>query len=369
MINAQDLANAVALAMQQVIGPLTAAVTAGIQAANQKPPPPPKTPPAPAGFFKSLFPELSKSIKEAKDALKDWKDRLGKRTKLGNVGSAINASPQILSGLVSAPGKTALGAAGAAGGAAQGAISSLNSVFGPIASIVEKMNPAAVEMFSRAMDDLTAVMGDLLLPILEAGTGLVRRFADILNSIVPAFDPIIEVIVELVGIMADLLLPIFEAVTPLIQLFGAILKSMMPVVQFLADIFKKVLGVIGMFTKALVELWNTLANSWIGRRLGLKGITEVKPSLDKSSVGKAIYSTGFTSAEELGKASRAAALKGGIGKSYDQQTAENTRLTALNTASIPGAGGIVERLAEHIEELKKSLEAEKEAPDPGAPPI
>lgn len=325
-INTIDLADLLAQSLQQLNGPLKDAVTAllGLKTAADELEPPSKKL---KGFFQSLgdgFPGLTKKAKTFFDGIGDWWDRLQRRTTMGNVASAAST---VAGGAASAAAAASpMGAAkGLTTGITQqfnGLLGKLQSIFGPIASLVGKMNPALVEMFERAMDDLAAVMGEILQPILQAAIPLVRKLADILLTMKPAFDPIIEVIVELYGIIADLLVPIFQVITPLIQLFGAMLKTLMPVFHIVADALKWILGKFTDFANFLIKLWNMIP-----------GVAKINPlSLRednlKSSVGKAIYTTGYTGGEQLGKDTRMKALMsiGPEAEKPDVTTAKNTGL-------------------------------------------
>jgi hypothetical protein len=62
---------------------------------------------------------------------------------------------------------------------------SLISFGGQLASFVGKANPAAVIRFNRALDDTTAVLGQILTPVLERVTLLMRGIGDALASLSP----------------------------------------------------------------------------------------------------------------------------------------------------------------------------------------
>lgn len=313
-----------------------------VKAANP-PAPPPATPTPPSTFAKGLailgegFPKASKAIGDFVGAIQGWKDRLGARGVAGNAMSTIGASLGMAKSVALAPATAATGLVGGLTAAAQGPVGMLNDMFGGIARMVGMMNPAAVEMFNRAMADLQAVMGEILLPILQAGTGLVRKFADVILTMKPAFDPIIQVAVDLVNILADLLVPVFKVLTPLIQLFGAIAQSLMPVMNLIVDALKWLLKGMETFVRGFVEIWNGFTDTMIGRALGLKTVNLGAVNLDqtKSSMGKAIYQTGFASAEQLGKDTRAKALM--TGDSDAKKTADNTKMTADTVKEIKDA--------------------------------
>lgn len=291
------------------------------------------------GFIKLLgegFPSLAGSLKGVHDWIDRIKGRSAGATAMGLAGSAVSAAQ--------APASMAKGLVGSLGGAASGITGTLQSIFGPLASMIDKINPNIVKMFEFAMDDLQAVFGELFAPIMEAAIPLIRKFADILQAMMPAFTPIIEVIVELFGIIGELLVPIFKAITPIIQLFGAILKALMPIIHFLAGLFTKLMSMFEWVIKGIISLYNDLANTKLGRLLGLKAINLVDVGAYKegATFGKAIRETGYVGSEQLGKEARAKALRGG--KTAEEKTAENT-----------------EKSAEELEKIRFESEATRKA--------
>ena len=84
--------------------------------------------------------------------------------------------------------------------------------------MVAKANPAAAFQFNRALDDLNATMGQILTPILNGVTDVVRGFADVLQGLKPAF----ELLTETIG---DFLKFIGKALSELADLMGSKGKS------------------------------------------------------------------------------------------------------------------------------------------------
>ncbi len=74
--------------------------------------------------------------------------------------------------------------------ASQGVFAALNagirSVESQVVSFVEKANPAAVQKFKFAVDDLTGVIGRALVPVLNNATTLFQKLADYFHALDPA---------------------------------------------------------------------------------------------------------------------------------------------------------------------------------------
>ena len=62
-----------------------------------------------------------------------------------------------------------------------------------------KASPVTAFQFNRALDDLAATMGQILLPVVDSITGFVREFADVLQGLKPAFEPIMTGISAVIG--------------------------------------------------------------------------------------------------------------------------------------------------------------------------
>lgn len=74
--------------------------------------------------------------------------------------------------------------------ASQGVFSALRAgleaVKSQVVSFVEKANPAAVQKFTFAVDDLTGVIGRSLLPVLVNSTAIIQKLADYFHDLSPA---------------------------------------------------------------------------------------------------------------------------------------------------------------------------------------
>jgi hypothetical protein len=222
---------------------------------------------------------------------------------IGGVSGAATASSAAVAPLVNSIG-TVLG--------------KINSTFQPIASLVGTFNPAKVQQFERAFRDLEAVFGDLLQPVLVAGTKLVRNLADTLETMRPVFDPIIRGVSRAVSKVGELTTSLAQLFTPILGVLGQVLEGVIiPVFNKLVDVFKFVAKSIGQVINFLIDAINhAIPRAWELHNIKFDELES------RSSQGKALLGVNRLSAAELGQATRQAAF-GQL--NWQQQTAANTR--------------------------------------------
>jgi hypothetical protein len=233
----------------------------------------------------------------------------------GKVGEAAGATGRAVLGLAAAAPVAA--AAVAAVGLA-------------MVQFVGKANPAVAEQFNLALNDVMAVIGQALTPVLQVVTQVTRLFGDALAGVLPALGAVL-------GEIASSLMPIFEA------LFEAFAISL----GFLADVLKIVAPVI----KIIADGIKTVFDWWlraIKYLLGLVGIELGDTSIKKgSSTGAAVRQAGHDSVEGLIKKAQASAFSLGTasGPNYAKMTADNTA----------GALGKLDALADKLTALPENL--------------
>lgn len=144
-----------------------------------------------------------------KSLLKTSKERIKDRVKENELGRDLGKTmdkPSIKKGLASM-----IGAAGGKGLSAFAAMTSggpvagIAALGGPLAGIgaavatitsaVSKANPAVMELFGLAIDDFIGVIGQALAPIVAAATEIIRELGDVVASLLPLFQPIIDLLV------------------------------------------------------------------------------------------------------------------------------------------------------------------------------
>lgn len=231
----------------------------------------------------------------------------------------------------------------------------LDAALGPIVGMVGKMNPALVQMLEFAMDDLSAIMGQVLQPILQAVIPLVRLLGDTIATMQPAFDPLIEVLSKMIGIIGKTVEPIARLMVPVLGALASILDGIaVPALEFFVqglEWFSK--AVIAMANEVIKAYNEMVADTVAGRALGLRKLRMLNfdEFEKKSARGTAIRETVRFSADDLGAKTREMAFS---------QTQKNmldlTKQIANNT------GGMIGQLAallgvseERVRQIAKSL--------------
>ncbi len=244
-------------------------------------------------------------------------------------------------GAIASPIKGIASAVNPVVGALADPISSLQGIFGPIASMVEKINPQLVQQYTLAMDDLMAVMGDALQPILKAGVTLVRLFADTMETLRPAIDPLIGSVVELMKVFAQLIEPIAQLMIPYMQIYAALISDVVvPAIQGLVDAFKWLVEMLRKSANLIIDVINELAtaiNKLLPKKLQLGKLGRIAKFGEgeftkKDSFGKAIRNTSTMSAAQLGESTRQAAF--GQTVDWNKQTAMEAKKIAEKTDEV-----------------------------------
>lgn len=257
--------------------------------------------------------------------------------------------------------------------ALQGPISALGAFSGPlsmaidmVSRFVDAVNPALLEQLQMAFDDLYAVIGRALAPVIAAAIPIIRTFADamvpVVASLIPTFkilaDAILSVAGPVIGIFASVITaiqPIWEkmagAIAQVADMFGSmllpIIEAMMPaymallevgvsLVPALGELLKAIMGlaepIISMVVPVLIPVLQALGKviEWIVKKFSwlIGKITEYakaiaperKPSVLKMpkiqtgiSAGAASKGASFQNFSDFGKQLMAAAFGTGVG--------------------------------------------------------
>lgn len=210
---------------------------------------------------------------------------IGHAISRGNLGGAIAQLGPAIGSLGTSLAKTA--------GVAVMAPAAIVAVGAAIQALVAKTNPAVAFQFNRALDDLAGTLGQILTPVLQGITVFIRQFADGMQGLKPAFEPIMTGIGQIIAALGPLAQSLMELAGPAIQLFGSLLQNIVvPVVQMAAD-------ALNFFVKGLQDVIETIS-------LGLISFDEFKA---KSSVNAAIRPAAYSQdIEAIGKRTTLAAL-------------------------------------------------------------
>lgn len=183
-------------------------------------------------------------------------------------------------------------------------------VISTMRSFVEKANPAAAFQFTRAMDDLAATMGQILEPVFEAVTHVVRTMADVFQGLRPVLEPLMKALGQIIEQFGRLIEPLASVLAPILQAIGWIVEHVVaPALKALVDAFTWVVNKI----KALM------------RELGFS----VPESLKRDSTGAAVrspsYAGGNSAILDIGNRTTLEALKAGMPKNEEERKTEEHR--------------------------------------------
>lgn len=222
--------------------------------------------------------------------------------------------------------KSATGALGAVTGLASsltgGLLGPLEAVTGmvdTIGKLVGLFNPGIVTQFQLALNDTMAVLGAMLIPVLQGATDYVRTFGDGLAKLMPVLQPLFDTIGQFITNYAVGLIPIIEASAPFIQLFA----------DTLAELLKILSRGVAFLQGVVAELIDTLA--------ALFGLDSSRFKADATSRGFAARQTKVTGVEQFARDVFAS--------------------TAKNIYARQGGGKKPEQL---LEEIKGAMEAGRE---------
>lgn len=225
-------------------------------------------------------------------------------------------------------------------GALGAAANAVTGVGQGIAGIVEKANPAAVQRFTYALDDLTATFGKILAPVLDVVTQFTRLAADILTGVAgplsqavgaisqavfSALQPAFEVVNRYLQQFANVVTAVTPAVEAVVTVFGELLEALRPLGDVLADTFgalyveaaravadalKTAAPYMVAFAKVLQDVVKWVSDG-MRELLGLVGVsgTETKPVKPGSSVGAAARNTQLSDVTSLLDRARTSAYK------------------------------------------------------------
>jgi hypothetical protein len=262
-------------------------------------------------------------------------------------------------------------------GAAIGAISGLVTAIAQLAAIA---NPGLFEIFTNALQDIQGVLGQTLMPIFEAFIPIVQQFGDAVATLMPdieqvreAIKPFVEVlqkfgerfmeIAQKLGpVVQEVLLNLFEAIG---ETMKAMFEASKPFIDILIDILIPVLKLLAVILKGISKVMQMLAVvfqffgkiiKWLFEHSPLGTIVKAfgggEKAKTKTARGAAARDVSFAETGAMLDKSITQALKVGIGGDAATQTAENTRIIALN-AQLQTA--IAQGDSRRAEELRREI--------------
>jgi phage-related protein len=300
-------------------------------------------------------------------------DALGK-AKSALIGATQGKAADVLKGLIGGIGKFA-GAAGAAAGAVIGLGQAMVSMVG-------KANPAFVQQFQVALDDLQATVGRALIPVFEVVIQVTRVVGDtiatfantigsVLGTVANAVMPILVNQFEVLGHIGQALGDVLKALTPatvsLCAVFTSLSQAMKPLMNVLIDAlggaFVTVLGNVAKaiawatpYFVAWIRIFERVVSTivgWIRQALEYIGLLDAeKPGTAAgASVGQAAKSANIGDPKDILAAAQKAAFSLGKG-----DTPEAKVTNAIDKAAdkiIEEMGKLPEKLATAIRDYAK----------------
>lgn len=192
---------------------------------------------AAGGIYAGLF---QKAMKAVPDSVKAW---------AGGVTEAVGKGAGAMGGAMAAVGKGALAAAGA-----------VMEIGSQLANFVRLASPAVFQQWANVMDDVTAIVGQALTPILQIATAIMRAFADALQTLVPigqavatALKPLITVFKVIFDAAAYQLQPVLKVVEMLAPAFAALSAALAAIFQAAEPLFNLFIDIIGTALVAAIK--------------------------------------------------------------------------------------------------------------------
>ena len=201
--------------------------------------------------------------------------------------------------------KATLGAFGQAGGAkadagvaggSMGAIPQALASLGPAAlaagagliafKSIALASPGAMERFTLVLEDMAAVVGQTLIPVVEFLTSIAKTFGDILATVLPPASSLREIL------------------EPISETFRQLAEALAPILDLIRNVLIVALKALAIAVQIVMIPFRILAEF-------IKGFLGMEDKKLKSSTGAAARSLSFTSADAGMKAIYASAYKTG----------------------------------------------------------
>lgn len=205
------------------------------------------------------------------------------------------------------------GVAGPAGMALTAVAAGITALTKAATSLGGAASPAALQRYELAMQDTSAVLGRIFVPLLEHMGDAMRLVGDVLASVLPSTDEMREAMAPFREALVDMK-KIFTDLAPAIRVF---LKASLQV----AAMFARITVAIGLF--------QIRTAAWLA---GLDGTGKEL----QSSMGAAKRNINFTSAEDYAKQVYKAAFSAQAGKDPTQAAAEASASHLGNIAANVG---------------------------------
>jgi hypothetical protein len=162
-------------------------------------------------------------------------------------------------------------------------ITAVQGLIGQVSSFVEKANPGAIFHLNRAMDNMIAVIGQGLTPIVQGITIYLQRWGDVMAQMMPVIQPLLDQIGQSLADWAIGGTEVVRALAPFIELFT----------DLLVDALKEATRAIAFFQGVVAELITTLAKIF--------GLSGNRMRTDATAKGAAVYQPSVSGVEEFAR--------------------------------------------------------------------
>jgi hypothetical protein len=186
--------------------------------------------------------QLMESMKDAQSKVQQGAAPL--KSALGAVGTAFSSLTKVASLAMGGIGAVT-SAIGGLTGVLTAPIDMIQSLATAITGMVELVNPAIVQQFTFAMNDAMAVMGSMLVPVMQAMTIYMRAFGDSLARMQPILQPLFDALAQYLANSALMFGQLIEAMAPFIQLM---VSGLVPVIN---EVSKAIAFAVGWMTELI----------------------------------------------------------------------------------------------------------------------
>lgn len=232
-------------------------------------------------------------------------------------------------------GAIASGAAMAAG-APIALMEAVQSVAGKISGFVSAVNPGIVIALNQAFDDLNAVIGTALTPIMQAIVPIIKRFSSsmlpLAKTIGAAFSKLTESLMPTISILMETFDILVASVQPIIDMFADMLAMIAPLFEMLAEYVRAVFVMFGVLVTVVGALIKSLFAFDGGVGEGIKTFAETVKEMMAGLV-KAFVRGIATIMKFFGFMDGVKALSGYFKRIKENQKADSTGLAAAQNAS------------------------------------
>ena len=251
------------------------------------------------------------AVAEAAKARQETADKLsGVVSSLRMIASGMGSPTGAVSGLGSGLGM----AIGGPAGTMVSAVAQLPALFkagaDSVSNFVSAFAPALGARYSQAWADLSASIGEQLLPVLEMATGVVRFFGDIVAGLTPIIRPVVDQLSRIYSAFGGALQDVFNE---FIKSFIILDSVFAPFRELMIDLATGPLQLLTWGLKQLAE-WLKVATNQLAIFFGVE-----VPKIEGASMGKAATSVTTTTTDGLLRSLREKAFA--LGKSGGEDPA------------------------------------------------